>query len=149
AASAAYLELFFHTHEASVAWFEGCHGEASDTCTPNEGLLESGILIGAGVDDHLGNPRRLSSFETHPLDDIPGFGLSADSMLRDDTIAYWEAFQREQLVVECLADEGFSYVADVAYPDGPFVALASNLGVAADDGAGSETPAEANAAYLD
>lgn len=65
-----------------------------------------------------------------PLDDYPGFGRSADAAMRDDTIAYWEAYERELLVRSCMADAGFSYQPVVEFPGDTTVHVADNLGVA-------------------
>lgn len=36
---------------------------------------------------------------------------------RDETIAAWEAFQREQLIASCMARAGFTYVVTAAFPE--------------------------------
>jgi hypothetical protein len=92
------------------------------------GLIVSGVAI-------TGAP----AFADSPfaLDQYPGFGRSADAALRDDTIAYWEAFQREQVIADCMAAAGFAYVLDVAFPTEAVVAIAEGQGlVSSDAGAG-------------
>lgn len=85
------------------------------------GLIISGVVTSAAA-----------AFADSPfsLDKYPGFGRSADAALRDDTIAYWEAFQREQLIAGCMAVAGFAYALDVAFPPEAVVAIAEGQGVA-------------------
>lgn len=86
-----------------------------------------------------------------PLDKYPGFGRSADAGLRDDTIAYWEAFQREQLIADCVAVAGFAYAPDVAFPTEAVVAIAEGQGVAS-SAAGllaDASPSARNDAYVE
>lgn len=40
---------------------------------------------------------------------IPGFGKNADAMRRDDTIALWEAYRREVLIIDCMRDAELDY----------------------------------------
>ncbi|MBA3289481.1 MAG: hypothetical protein H0U21_15950 [Acidimicrobiia bacterium] len=67
--------------------------------------------------------------DQHPLDPYPGFGRSDEAAGRDDTIAYWEAWQREVRVSSCMAQSGFEYYPSAAYPDGVVVLIAEDLGV--------------------
>jgi hypothetical protein len=89
-------------------------------------LVATGLII-SGVAVSVAPAFADSSF---PLDKYPGFGRSTDAALRDDTIAYWEAFQREQLIADCLAVAGFAYALDVAFPPEAVVAIAEGQGVA-------------------
>lgn len=86
-----------------------------------------------------------------PLDKYPGFGRSADAALRDDTVAYWEAFQREQLIADCMAVAGFAYVLDVAFPTEAVVAIAEGQGlVSSEAGMLADTsPSARNDAYVE
>ena len=70
-------------------------------------LLLAGMAMSAG--SVLGLPRT--------LDGYPGFSRTPEGAVRDDTIAFWEAFQREQLRQTCMADDGFDYFALVAFPE--------------------------------
>lgn len=63
------------------------------------------------------------------LDEIPGFGQRAESVQRDDTIALWEAYQRDQLTAACMASAGFTWEPEVLYPEGAVLAVAHDLGV--------------------
>ena len=75
----------------------------------------------------------------------PGFGRSPDAVRRDNTIAYGEAFEREQSIAACMADAGFRYTPAVAFPAEDTAAVASHLGV---DAAGADTnPFAANRRY--
>lgn len=67
--------------------------------------------------------------EAFPLDKYPGFGRSAEAALRDDTIAYWEAFRREQSIASCMRASRFEYSPAVAYPFEAMLAVAEGLGV--------------------
>ena len=83
----------------------------------------------------------------HPLDSYPGFGRSPDAALRDDTYAYWEAFRRERVVEACMADSGFLYAPDVAFPSEAMLAVASGLRVEARQALGLVRPSDTNRAY--
>lgn len=65
----------------------------------------------------------------HPLDPYPGFGRSPKAADRDDTIAYWEAFRREQLAQKCMATKGFNTGIRVQFPPEAVLAVAKRLGV--------------------
>lgn len=80
----------------------------------------------------------------NPFDEYPGFGISPESVIRDDTIAYWEAFNREQNIGACMKRSGFSYLADVAFPSQAMQAVAESMGIAPDTSIQS-----ASRAYLD
>jgi len=85
------------------------------------------VVLGVAL---IGQP---ASAQVPPLatDKYPGFGRSPEAALRDDTIAYWEAFRREQLVASCMHDAGFVYAPAVAFPTEALVAVAAGLGVVA------------------
>ena len=82
-----------------------------------------------------------------PLDKYPGFGRSPLAAQRDDTIAAWEAFRREQLIASCLGRAGFSYVPALAFPEEPLAAVASSLGISAVGAATARSPFDQNQAY--
>jgi hypothetical protein len=101
------------------------------------------------VDDHLGSPRgSAAAVSASALDETVGFGVSPDGALRDETIAYWEAYQREQLTAACMASAGFDYAPAVAFPGRDTVDIARNLGVQdrapSGDERGSQSPAAHN-----
>lgn len=66
---------------------------------------------------------------TKPLDDIPGLGVSESAALRDDMIAYYEAWQRDMLVAHCMAQAGQTWLPEVLYPPEVVVEIAQSLGV--------------------
>lgn len=76
-------------------------------------------VVAVGLDDDSGPPPVLESY--------PGFGKSEDFALRDDTIALWETFEREEAVSDCMVAAGFEYSPDVAYPDDRMAAIARSL----------------------
>lgn len=83
-----------------------------------------------------------------PLDKYPGFGRSPEAALRDNTIAYWEAFRREQVIASCLNSEGFEYSTAVAFPPNEMPKIAANLGLAVGNlTKATLSPAETNQAY--
>lgn len=85
---------------------------------------------------------------SHPLDRYPGFGRSPQAALRDDTIAYWESFRRERVVASCMSSAGFEYVADVAFPTDPMLAVGHGLAVEPSDSVGAlRSPTVRNAEY--
>lgn len=76
------------------------------------------------------------------LDDIPGFGSTPESLLRDDAIAYWEAYRRGVAVRECMARHGFVWAVEAPYGDA-VIDIAAFLGTAlpgATPAAGSTVP---------
>lgn len=80
-----------------------------------------------------------------PLDRFPGLGRTRSPALRDETIAYWEAFRREGSIQQCLKKAGFSdYVPEVAFPSGPTIAIAQSLGVKPD----TKTPPNKRNAFI-
>jgi hypothetical protein len=147
----AYLELFFHTNQAAADWFMATGGDHANGCQGGLcGWAQSARAMASTVDTFLGQPRPLSQAAAggYALDAHPGFGRSPQAMVRDDTIAYWEAYHRELVVAECMADAGYRYTPAVAYPAGAVRRIAENLptpDAEADDRAVS--PDEANRAY--
>lgn len=87
-----------------------------------------------------------ASIVVSPFDVYPGFGRSPGAMLRDDTIAFWEAFRREKLVVDCMAATGLQYFADAAFPIDPILQIAESLGVQPVQG--GPDPIQQNRDYL-
>lgn len=85
--------------------------------------------------------------DAFPLDRYPGFGRSPDAVLRDDTVAYWEAYGRERLISSCMAESGFEYVPAVAYPVEAMLAVAEGLGVAVSSDPSLESPFDRNRTY--
>ena len=121
----AYIELFFHTNQAAANWFIGPLSDARAT-----GATNASPHLGAALDEHLGSPRAATTTTAaSPLDEYAGFGQSPEAVQRDETIAYWEAFQRQQLVAECMADAGFDYAPAVAFPVDDMVEVAEGLGI--------------------
>lgn len=148
----AYLELLFHTNQAAADWFMAAGGDHAAGCADGLcGWAQSGRTVATTVDAFLGRPRPVvqAGAQSDPLDAHAGFGRTPQAMLRDDTIAYWEAYRRELVVADCMAGAGFSYAPAVAYPTGAMKRVAEALPtpeVAADAGAATP-PAEQNRAY--
>lgn len=80
------------------------------------------------------------------LGSVPGFGTSDEEVLRDDTLAYWEAYGRDTVVQECMARAGFDWEVEVLYPESATRGIADSLGVAPAS-PNSMTPLEANLQY--
>lgn len=100
-------------------------------------LVLTGVIAVAG---------RADALEPNALDKYPGLGRSPAGALRDDTIAVWEAFRREQAIASCLGRAGFTYMPSVAYPSEPLAGVAQSLGISPSSAAGP-TPRQQNAAY--
>lgn len=99
------------------------------------------VVLGAAM---IGD--RAQAQASFPLDRYPGFGRSPEAAVRDDTIAYWEAFQREWMIGSCMSASGFQYSPAVAFPTEPMLAVAKGLGVESSDPA-PVSPTEQNRAY--
>lgn len=63
------------------------------------------------------------------LDDVPGIGRTHDAALRDDTIAYWEAWRRDAFVQACMKSAGFVWHPEADYPADAVLNIADFLGV--------------------
>jgi hypothetical protein len=141
AAHIAYIELFFHTNQAAADWFVGPGDDPEAT-----GGMDASPYLGLALDEHLGYPRAVApAGSTTSLDQYAGFGRSPDAVLRDETIAYSEAFEREQLIRDCMADAGFDYAPAVAFPAGDMLEIADSLGIHGSSDAIS--PTSLNRAY--
>jgi hypothetical protein len=139
----AYVELFFHTNKSAADWFMGPHdGKCTQVC----GWQTGGKALADAIDDHLGNPRALQDPATFALDGYEGFGRSPEAVLRDDTIAYWEAFRRQVDVAACMSDAGFEHAPAVAFPADRVGDIAAGLGVEPRRSA-SGSPDSRNRAY--
>jgi hypothetical protein len=137
----AYIELFFHTNQAASDWFVGPLDDPEAS-----GAIDASPALGAAVDAHLGHPRAAAtSLSAAALDRIPGFGQSPPAVARDETIAYWEAYQREVTIRECMAEAGYEYAPAVAFPTGDMLEVADGLGIAAGDASADVvSPAQRN-----
>lgn len=121
----AYVELFFHTNQEATDWFVGPEDDPEAT-----GGMEASPYVGVALDEHLGHPRAAgATLAATSLDGYAGFGESPEAVQRDETIAYWEAFRREQLIRECMAGAGFAYMPAVAFPAGDMREVAEGLGI--------------------
>ncbi len=85
------------------------------------------------------------------LSDVPGLGRDAAGLLRDDTIALWEHFNREQSVERCMIAAGFEYDPVADYPAEAIVAVAASLSVEATANAGvvAESGDDVNSARIE
>ena len=81
------------------------------------------------------------------LDSYPGFATSPDGAVRDDLIAYWEAYQRELIKQTCMQAAGFQYFLAVAFPEHATLALAEALDV--DAAKSVADPVAENASYME
>lgn len=63
------------------------------------------------------------------LGEYPGFGITESQVVRDDTIALWEAWQRDLTTSQCMAESGFEWTPEVLYPWDAVAAVAVHLGV--------------------
>ena len=86
-------------------------------------VLVSALAIAS--DDTTTRPTKLS--------EVPGFGGSVET----DTILLWEAFQREKYVKQCMAEEGYSYTLDAAFPAGSLRDIADSIGAVGTTGSPS------------
>nr|MBX2880165.1 hypothetical protein [Granulosicoccus sp.] len=86
------------------------------------GCSESQQLETAELDDVHTN-----SISSDSSDDVPGFGISAENAMRDDTIALFEAYQREAIVNACMKEAGLDYEIEVAFPIGVAIKIASTM----------------------
>ncbi|MFD9946807.1 hypothetical protein ACFWYW_00100 [Nonomuraea sp. NPDC059023] len=84
------------------------------------GVLATGITL-------LALPSFATDRSESPLDSFPGFGKSPEAELRDDTIAYWEAYQQEAIIAACMSRAGFTYWRDTSFPEAETVKIASGL----------------------
>lgn len=140
-----YVEMFFHTNQAATDWFMGDHELG---CAAGCGWANGANAIANGIDNHLGNPRGLSSPEDFALDRVPGFGRSPEAINRDNTIALWEEFRRQQAVRSCMAEAHLEYVPDPAFAPDILHSAGSSLDIEAER-LGTDSPSERNAAYVD
>src|SRR5262245_19532069 len=152
APNVAYLELFFHTNRAAADWFMAAGGDHKARCQDGLcGWAQSGRTVATTLDAYLGHPRAVSqaSAAGDPLDPYVGFGRTPQAMLRDDTIAYWEAYQRELVVADCMEEAGLSYAPAVAYPTTATRRVAENLPTPQirADAAAAASPDEQNRGY--
>lgn len=88
-----------------------------------------------------------SHAEQFPLDGYPGWGRSTDAALRDDTIAYWEAFRRETAISSCMRAQGFEYEPGVPFPAHATIAIAQSEGVQPSKSPEKVPPRERNRKY--
>lgn len=69
------------------------------------------------------------------LESVPGFGVAPQNALRDDTIALWEAFRRDRIQQSCMAQAGFKYQPELAFPSGVTLQVANRLELPAPEAA--------------
>lgn len=108
------------------------------------GILAVGVIVPLSA--HVANAGGGSSAvgeDRRVLDSVPGFGMSPESVLRDDMIAYWEAWRRDTEVAACMRAAGFGWQPEVLYPQEVVEQVAQSLGVSAAAGT-QEPPEQAN-----
>lgn len=81
------------------------------------------------------------------LSAVPGFGLSDREVLRDDTLAFYEAYRRDLPVQQCMAARNFSWTVEAPYPQEAIGAIAAELAVS--DGAPPVEPGSGNRTALE
>lgn len=103
----------------------------------------------------LGSTRSASPVEstrsaspTPSLGSVPGFGISDEEVVRDDTLAYWEAYSRDRVVQDCMAGAGFEWQIEAPYPEAVTRDIADSLGVTPVAEA-APNPQETNRRYVD
>ena len=79
-------------------------------------VLTIGAISSSGAQADDSQRFELEETIVSDLSAVPGFGLDAQSMVRDDSIALWEAYQRELIVQDCMAASQLDYTVDVAFP---------------------------------
>lgn len=94
-----------------------------------QSLLVGSALIAcdSALEDADQSAAYLPSAENLEPDQVPGFGHTVKGALRDDTIALWEAYKREQLVQKCMSTANLGYEVEVAFPTGVAVQVAASL----------------------
>lgn len=92
-------------------------------------------------------PRAQGADATTIFDDVPGFGRSEAAVLRDETVALYEAWQREVMVADCMSRAGFSYRPEFLYSPADARQVAGSLGVVASTAPGARAD-DANESYL-
>jgi hypothetical protein len=103
------------------------------------GLALCAALVGCGQDSSVTStvqsPSPTLAEVIHPLDEIPGLGVSSDAALRDETLALYEAWRRDTLVAECLSKSGVSWTPEALFPveELPEIALSLNQSPIAND----------------
>lgn len=108
------------------------------------GAILALVLVAVAFMPGLG-PATSDQAVTFPLDPYPGFGRTAEAALRDDTIAFWEAYKQEVFVKACMENAGFQYLEDALYPGEVVQEIARSLGVAPE--LEGPIPLEVNDAY--
>lgn len=91
---------------------------------------------------------RAQAEEAFLLDKYPGLGRSPAAAVRDDTIAAWEVFRREQLIASCMGRSGFEYAPTLSFPPQALAAVAKNLSVTRSGSATASAPSDRNDAYV-
>lgn len=66
-----------------------------------------------------------------PFANVPGLARDVDGAERDELIAIWEAFKREQHIQKCMSRSDFEYEINVQYPVDGLLTAAAALGVEA------------------
>lgn len=106
-------------------------------------LAAAGIAVSAHIATAgPGDPAQTR--EQITLESVPGFGMSPDTVLRDDMIAYWEAWRRDTKTAECMQAAGFAWQPEALYPREVVEMIATEL-VVRPSAVKRELPEQANA----
>jgi hypothetical protein len=117
--------------------------KASTTACAIAALAVCAAAVMLAVEGRDGAPAQAQTSQQDPLDAYPGFGRTSAAAQRDDAIAAWEAFRREQHVSNCMRRAGFTYVEEMAFPEEALREVARGLGVSR-SAARSVAPADVN-----
>ncbi len=84
-------------------------------------------LAGCNSQSEFPNSENNAVSDIEAVDTIPGFGITPKNAMRDDTIALWEAYQRESIVQQCMQSAQLTYDIEVAFPAGVAINVADSL----------------------
>jgi hypothetical protein len=82
-----------------------------------------------------GNVHDATSSAMLDLDNVPGFGRSDSAAMRDETIAHYEAWQRDLMQQRCMEAAGLRFTVRLDWPFGAHRDTARYLGIEIDPGA--------------
>lgn len=90
------------------------------------------LLAGCGAQPAPSDEATDASHQEARLGAVPGFGMTSSESQRDDILAYWEAYQRDLAVSECMAESGFTWHPEALFPEPAIRTIADALGVQAE-----------------
>lgn len=94
------------------------------------GILAALILItGCGAESPPSDEADNADSLRTQLGTVPGFGLTDSESQRDDILAYWEAYQRDLDVSDCMAESGFTWHPEANFPEPAIRTIADTLNI--------------------